>query len=123
MPSVLLIDDDWKVRAFIREVLAGAGYDVVEAANAEEGMDTYRKAPTDFVISDLFMGKEHGLEMILRLTQEFPHARVIAISGGGDFQDPEYFLKIARGVGAREALAKPVGVEALLEAVKRVLAA
>lgn len=121
MPSVLIIDDEWKVRAFIREVLAGAGFDVVEAGNGREGLERYEKQPTDLVITDLFMGQDHGLEMILRLIQQFPKAKVIAISGGGEYEDPNYFLKIARGVGAKEVLPKPVGVEALLQAVQKVL--
>ena len=122
MPSVLIIDDEWTVRAFLREALTGAGWDVREAANGKEGLDCYKQAPTDLIITDLFMGEDHGLEMILRLTQEFPKAKVIAISGGGEFEDPDYFLKIARGVGAKEVLPKPVGVEALLKTADKVLA-
>lgn len=121
MPSVLIIDDEWTVRAFIREVLAGAGYDVVEAGNGKEGLEHYQKDPTDLVITDLFMGEDHGLEMILRLTQEFPKAKVIAISGGGEYEDPNYFLKIARGVGAKEVLPKPVEINALLQTVRKVM--
>lgn len=121
MPSVLIIDDEWTIRAFLREALAGAGWDVREAANGKEGLESYRKDPTDVIITDLFMGEDHGLEMILRLTQEFPKAKVIAISGGGEYEDPDYFLKIARGAGAKEILAKPVGVEALLKTVQKVL--
>lgn len=121
MPSVLLIDDEWKVRAFVREVLAGAGFDVVEASNGKEGLDRYREAPTDLVITDLFMGEDHGLEMILRLTQEFPKAKVIAISGGGEYEDPSYFLKIARGVGAKEVLPKPIEIDTLLQTVRQVM--
>ncbi len=121
MPSVLIIDDEWKVRAFLREVLAGAGFDVVEAEDGEAGLSTYQKTPTDLVISDLFMGQQNGLEMILRLTQHHPDAKVIAISGGGEFADPDTFLTIARSVGATEALAKPFGVDVLLQTVQKVL--
>lgn len=121
MPSILIIDDEWKVRAFLREALTGAGFDVTEAGSGKEGLELYSKAPTDLVITDLFMGEDHGLEMILRLTQEFPKAKVIAISGGGEFEDPNYFLKIARGVGAKEVLPKPVGIGDLLQTVQKVL--
>ncbi len=121
MPTVLIIDDEWKVRAFIREVLTEAGFDVVEAGNGKEGLERYQNNPTDLVITDLFMGENHGLEMILRLTQQFPKAKVIAISGGGEYEDPQYFLKVARGVGAKEVLPKPVGIEVLLQTVQKVL--
>lgn len=122
MPSVLVIDDEATVRAFLREVLADAGYHVVEAANGKEGLTLYREKPTDLIISDLFMGDDEGLEMILRLRQEFPDAKVIAISGGGgEFDDPSFFLRIARDLGAKETLAKPIGVEQLMQSVRKAL--
>ena len=121
MPSVLIIDDEEGVRTFLREILAQAGFDVVEAEGGEEGFTRYAQQPTDLVIADLFMGEQHGLEMILRLTQQHPDAKVIAISGGGDFGDSDTFLKFAQSVGAKEALPKPIGAGALLQSVRRVL--
>ncbi len=121
MPSVLIIDDEDLVRTFLREVLAQAGFDVLEAQGGEEGFSLYAQRPTDLVIADLFMGEQHGLETILRLTQQHPDAKVIAISGGGEYGDADTFLKFAQSVGAKEALPKPIGADALLESVRRVM--
>ncbi len=121
MPSVLIIDDEDLVRTFLREVLAQAGFDVLEAQGGEEGFSLYAQQPTDLVIADLFMGEQHGLETILRLTQQHPDAKVIAISGGGEYGDADTFLKFAQSVGAKEALPKPIGADALLESVRRVM--
>ncbi len=121
MPSVLIIDDEEVVRTFLREILAEAGFDVVEAEGGEQGFTLYHQKPTDLVIADLFMGEQHGLEMILRLTQQHPDAKVIAISGGGEFGDPDTFLKFAQSVGATEALPKPMTPDVLLQTVQKVM--
>ncbi len=122
MPSVLIIDDEKTVRAFVREALADAGYQVVEASGGQEGLDLYRASPTDLVITDLFMQDQEGLETIFRLRREFPEAKVIAISGGGgEYDDPAFFLEAAKKVGAKEALAKPFSVQELLSTVRKVL--
>lgn len=122
MPSVLIIDDEMTVRAFLREALTEAGYRVVEATDGKEGLDLYRATPTDLVITDLFMEDQEGLETILLLRREFPHANMIAISGGGgEYDDPTFFLQAARKLGAKETLAKPFGVEDLLQTVQKVL--
>lgn len=121
MPSVLIIDDEDLVRTFLREVLAQAGFDVLEAQGGEEGFSLYAQQPTDLVIADLFMGEQHGLETILRLTQQHPDAKVIAISGGGEYGDADTFLKFAQSVGAKEALPKPITPDVLLQTVQKIL--
>ncbi len=122
MPSVLIIDDEETIRAFVGEVLADAGFQVVEAGGGQEGLDLYRASPTDLVIGDLFMPDQEGLETIFRLRREFPEAKVIAISGGdGEYEDPAFFLEAAQKVGAKDALAKPFGVQELLSIVQKVL--
>ena len=124
MPSVLIIDDEMAIRAFLSEVLEDAGYDVEEAADGQEGLECYRKSPADLVITDLFMKGHEGLEMIFRLRREFPDAKVIAMSGGGgEYDDPEFFLNAARTVGATETLYKPLAIEELLNTVRKVLEA
>lgn len=121
MPSVLIIDDEQTIRAFLREALTEAGYHVIEAADGKEGLALYRSTPTDLIISDLFMEEQQGLETILRLQSEFPRCKVIAISGGGKWDDPAFFLETAQKMGAQATLAKPIGVMDLLRTVRKVL--
>ncbi len=122
MKSILIIDDEEPVRLFLREALTKAGYRILEASDGMEGLDLYRITPTDLVITDLFMKIQEGSETIVRLRREFPHVKVIAISGGGgDDDDPEGCLQAAHNLGAQETLAKPFGVEDLLRKVRKVL--
>jgi PAS domain S-box-containing protein len=118
-PSTLLvIDDDPAVRGFLRQILAGAGYVVVEAADGKSGMSKIEPQAVDLVITDLVMPEQEGLETLQRLRVERPNLPVIAISGafGG------CYLKTARRLGAAATLAKPIDPEALLRAVREALA-
>ena len=72
-----------KSRVLLRSALQAAGYDVVEATNGRIGLDLYRLKPTDLVITDIAMPELNGLDLILALTRQFLHAKVIAISGAG----------------------------------------
>ena len=116
--TLLAIDDDPAVRGFLRQILAGAGYVVVEAADGKSGMSKIERQVIDLVITDLVMPEQEGLETLQRLRVERPNLPVIAISGafGGSY------LKTARRLGATAALAKPIDPETLLRAVREALA-
>ncbi|MCP9450858.1 MAG: response regulator [Nitrospira sp.] len=117
MPSVLVIDDDDQIRRMIREALEQAGYVVQEACGGEEGLKRYRASPTDVVLMDILMPDQDGLESILALRQEFPSARVIAMTGGSDMIGIMNFLDVAKMLGACRTIQKPFELQTLLAAV------
>ena len=117
---VLVIDDDDLVRGMILCTLTRAGFDALGVSHGGEGMDAYRAAPFDVVITDIFMPVQDGLGTIVAIRREFPDARIIAISGGG-FRVSRDFLPDARKLGAQRTLAKPVSPPDLLDAVHDLL--
>ena len=52
---ILCIDDDDDILFFLRTVLGAAGYVVVEASTAEEGIKCYKDVAPDLIIVDLMM--------------------------------------------------------------------
>jgi len=78
---ILVVDDDTAVRLLLRTVLERRGHAVVEAENGAEGLQYYRAAPTDLVITDIQMPVMDGLQMIKELRSAFPTVKIIAISG------------------------------------------
>jgi PAS domain S-box-containing protein len=116
--TLLVIDDDPAVRGFLRQILSGAGYVVVEAGDGKSGMRKIETQEVDLVITDLVMPEQEGLETLQRLRVERPNLPVIAVSGafGGSY------LKTARRFGATATLAKPIDPETLLRAVREALA-
>jgi DNA-binding NtrC family response regulator len=121
MATILVIDDDYQMRAMLQQMLMRAGHRVIEAANGREGLNLYRTEPTDLIITDLIMPEKEGIETIIELRKEFPSARIIAISGGGKTGILD-FLPLAKKLGAVRTLSKPFERQAMVEAVQEVLA-
>ena len=113
--TILIIDDEESIRALLRTTLEGAGHEVTEAPNGRIGLVLYRSRPTDLVITDILMPEMNGLDMLLELTREFLHAKVIAISGAGGEQN---ILDVAKLLGARRTFRKPFSLPRLLDAVR-----
>jgi two-component system chemotaxis response regulator CheY len=111
--KILIVDDDAAIRRVLDRLLTRAGYDVIQAANGFEAIDSYRAHPVDLVITDMYMPGADGLDVINRLRAEYPQARFIAISGGG-FVDPARALEAASVAGALNTLPKPFSPDALL---------
>jgi DNA-binding response OmpR family regulator len=104
----------------LRQALDRVGYEVVEARDGQEGLEHYRAAPIDLIITDILMPGKEGLETIVELQREAPGIRIIAISGGGQMGDLT-FLDVARRLGARRVLQKPFELREMLAAVHEVL--
>ncbi len=119
MATILIIDDEERIRALLRTTLEGAGYEVTEAPNGRIGLELYRHRPPDLVITDILMPELNGLDLILELTRAFINVKVIAISGAPDTQNT---LDAAKLLGVRHTLHKPFSMAALLKTVQYELA-
>ena len=117
MATILIIDDEEIIRSLLRSALEAEGYEVTEAANGRQGLELYRHKQTDLVITDILMPELNGLDMLLELTREFLHAKVIAISGAGGEKEKNV-LDIAKLLGARQTFQKPFSLPHLLGAVR-----
>jgi CheY-like chemotaxis protein len=128
MTTVLIIDDESDIRDSVGQVLTRAGYTVRTARTGSEGVAAYQQEAADLVITDMIMPNGHGLELIKTLRREHPEARIIAISGGGNFGPQAYkpeaittsaYLAAATAAGANRVLTKPFDRATLLEAVQQ----
>ena len=108
MATILIIDDEERIRALLRTTLEAAGYEVTEAPNGRIGLELYRQRPTDLVITDILMPELNGLDMLLELMREFLHTKVIAISGAGREKN---VLDAAKLIGARQTFEKPFSMK------------
>jgi len=119
MATILVIDDDRFLRAFLRTALERDHHDVIEASNGRLGLELYRAQSTDVVITDLVMPELDGLHLIYELTRSFVNVKVIAMTGGADSDSG---LTTAKLLGARQTLEKPFALDTLLGAVQDELA-
>ena len=122
MNSVLVIDDDPVVCAVVAGVLEGDGYSVTSAGDAQTGISRYGELNPDLIIVDILMPGKEGMATILELREADPDARILAMTGGGNFAASDV-LRIAELLGADNSLKKPFEPAMLLATVKRCLAA
>ncbi len=120
MVRILVIDDEPSVLDVLRKILHLEGYEVITAANGEEGLELFRQFPCDLVITDMVMPVKDGLQTILELRKERPDIPVLAISGGGNISKERY-LVIAGYLDRVITIPKPFSVESITEAVAKLL--
>lgn len=120
MARILIIEDDQQLRELLRAFLEREGYEVLDAADGEKGLEMQRAQPFDLVITDIFMPVKEGIPTIMEMRRDFPQLKIIAISGGGSIPAVDY-LKLAGNVGAQRVFSKPFGRQELLDAVRELL--
>ena len=128
MTEILIVDDEPDVRESLRRVLEKAGFAIRIAASGGEALEQMRRSPVSLVITDIIMPGIDGIDAIAAIRAEFPQARIIAISGGGNFGRGGYqpeaittsaYLAAAGKAGAHHVLTKPFDTAQLLDAVGR----
>jgi DNA-binding NarL/FixJ family response regulator len=113
---VLLIDDHAIVRSGVRALLTSAAdIEVFEAANGRDALSRLRQERPDLVLLDLNLPGIGGLELLRRMLQEYPAARILVLSMHAE---PLYVAR-AIELGARGYLSKHASADELLTAVRR----
>ena len=107
--SVLIVDDDAKIRDFLRSVLEAQGYQVQETSDGSEALAKIRQNCPDVVLTDIVMPDVEGIELIRMIRKVTPNLRIIAMSGASDG-----YLHAARALGADATIQKPIDIDALL---------
>ena len=117
----MIADDCADNRELLRTVLSLDGYEVVEAANGLEAVETARCARPDLIFMDLNMPVLDGYDAVLRLRQtpETSHVPVVAFTSN----DTSEHRAKALAVGFNEFLTKPIDWPRLERVVCRLLKA
>jgi len=117
---VLLADDHTLVRVGIRAILSSfAGVQVVaEASSGQQALDLVETHQPDVVLMDIAMPGLNGLETTARITERFPHVRVIVLSM---YVNEEYTLQALQSGAAGYLLkdADPIELELAVRTVAR----
>jgi len=116
---ILIIDDSEIDRMILEEILVQGGYKVTQASDGKEGMEIFRAQTFDLVITDMIMPEKLGIEVLLEMNEDFPEAKVIAISAGDEY-GLELDLDMAREIDV-PTISKPFQPEEILAAVRKLL--
>jgi CheY-like chemotaxis protein len=85
--TILLVDDDDRVRSVLGRALRHAGYSVLEANNGLDAFDVVaaHAQPVDLIVTDIMMPGINGLQLLQRFRGWYPAIRVLVISGYTEF--------------------------------------
>lgn len=117
MSRILVVDDDRTTRHVLSNVLTTAGFAVTAAKDGVAALAAVRKQPVDLLLTDVWMPRMNGLELLERLRDLNTRPRVIVMTSD---DTPETLLESVR----RQAftyLKKPIASVDLLQSVRDVL--
>ncbi len=118
MTSVLLIDDDDEMAAFVSGALVERGHAVTRLGNARHAVEMLQAETFNLLITDIVMPEKNGLELITELRKVGIDLPILAMSGAAE---SALFLRMARHLGAIEVLYKPFSTDELVTALHSLL--
>ena len=116
MPKILVIDDELNLQKLVKVNLAARGYQVLVAADGEEGLKLAQLEYPDLILLDLMMPGMSGWDvlMALKTNRKLQKTPVIIMTASARKDEEDK----ARSMGAVGYLVKPFGVDELVRQVK-----
>ncbi len=119
MESVLLVEDEEKVRLVVRRMLIKQGYTIFEAASAEEALKIFESdhPDVDLLLTDVVMPGMTGRELALVVRRKRPELKILFMSG---YADSLVVQKGSLELG-QEFMEKPFTADMLARKVRAIL--
>lgn len=114
--TILVVDDDPKIRTLLRNVMEDEGFGVLEATTAKETVALLKTSPPSLITLDIHLGADNGLELA-RAIRAISQVPIIMVSGKDDVIDRVVGLE----VGADDYITKPFHTRELVARIRSVL--
>ncbi len=114
--TILIVEDDEDLREIYKEILELYDYDVQIAFNGLEGVEQFKQKKPSLVIMDADMPVLDGYNAFKQIKEIDNNANVIIVTG---FSDNDPRSKEAIKLGLTKIISKPIGVNDLLDLVKK----
>ena len=112
--SVLLVEDEAKIRDLLASVMEKVFKKVITAQNGEEGLKKFKKFNPNIVITDILMPIRDGLEMSKDIRAISPETPIVVLSA---FNDKDKLMQ-AIEIGINKYLLKPIDMDELIYAIE-----
>ena len=119
-PTLLIIDDQASNRNVLVHLLAPLGFNIIEADDGEKGLAKAIESKPDAIITDLFMPKRDGFELIQQIRESADLKDKVVIATSASVFEADYQKSLA--LGSNDFLAKPIKAEQLFEVLQQHLA-
>jgi two-component system chemotaxis response regulator CheY len=117
MAKILVVDDSGMSRRSLRKILETAGHQVIEAQDGIAALELFFIDKPEIVLLDLTMGGLYGVDVLKKMLEMNPGARVIVASA--DIQSST--REMVQEAGALAFINKPFAVDQVLNAVNLAL--
>lgn len=117
--TILAVDDSTSIRQMVTFTLKGAGYDVLEAADGQDGLTKAKTKAVDLILTDQNMPKMDGLTLIksLRGMPQYKSTPILMLTT----ESSDTMKSQGKAAGATGWLVKPFDPQKLLDVVKKVI--
>ena len=114
--SILLVEDDDRIRSFLQTVLTSNGYNVLETTNARTALSIAASHNPDLMLLDLGLPDMDGQQLI-RALREWSRMPIVVVSARGHEKDKVTALDS----GADDYITKPFGIAELMARIRAAL--
>ncbi|MGD1319668.1 sigma-54-dependent transcriptional regulator [Chryseobacterium sp. 2R14A] len=93
MNTILIIDDEEKIRSLLSRIISLEGFEVYEASNLKSGLKRLEVSDIDIVICDVKLPDGNGVEFSKIIKEKFPVTEVILLTAFGNIPDGVMAIK------------------------------
>ncbi|HSZ25196.1 MAG TPA: sigma-54 dependent transcriptional regulator [Cytophagaceae bacterium] len=85
--SILIIDDEERLRHLLARIVGLEGYHILEASNAKAGLKLLEREEIQLVISDVKLPDANGVDLTATIKSLYPYIEIIVLTAFGTIQD------------------------------------
>ena len=115
--TILIVDDEKTIRWSLGEGLRKAGFEILEAASGEEGMQLFADKGPDCVLLDVRLPGIDGVEVLRRMRKDNPDIPVVVMTAYGEVDKAVEAMKL----GAYDFVSKPFMIEKMKVTIEHAL--
>jgi len=93
MPTILIIDDEEKLRTLLARIISLEGFTVLQAGTLKAGIKVLQKELVDVLICDVKLPDGNGVTILHEIKSEFPYTEIILLTAYGNIADGVQAMK------------------------------
>nr|WP_144608255.1 response regulator transcription factor [Bacillus cereus] len=111
--KILIVDDDIEIRKIISIYLKNEGYEIIDASDAIEALETLRNTTIDLIILDIMLPKMDGIEACLKIREQYQMPIIFLSAKDEDIDKIQGLMS-----GAEDYITKPFNPLELMARIK-----